>query len=421
MMESRKKWLLVLFGVLTTMVFGANIAVVVWRGETRKSVNFTSNVPRLMVELSAVSIEEINAGSKDLVYADNTVQIMTKVASAVYDGVEIKGRGNSTWGQEKRPYQIKFKQKVDLLGMGAAKKWVLLANYYDASNLRTDVAFYLERLLGEPYALRGEFVELVVDGEDLGLYYLTPKVEIGKTRIDLRDPLGVLVELDNLHKEEEHYLVDGSYLQLKDIVTKDLAAVAMDDFAKSWSSAVRAAKEHDLTKMAEVVDLDSMVRYYLLSEFTVNPDAYASSFFMYKDGEDDIIHLGPGWDFDFSMGNKEWIWSDNEEFYAPFEMNLVDYYDSERAWRVPWIPNTTEFSELVGKLYRERLMGRKDEVMAYLDERAKAIWQEAIHSGEKWEMDFVAELKYLKEWLAGRFDFFDEFYGGLGELNKLML
>ena len=52
----------------------------------------------------------------------------------LYDGkIEIKGRGNSTWGLPKKPYKIKLDSKTNLFSMGKNKHWVLLANYYDSS------------------------------------------------------------------------------------------------------------------------------------------------------------------------------------------------------------------------------------------------------------------------------------------------
>ena len=67
--------------------------------------------------------------------------------------MQLKGRGNTTFLKEKMPFQIKFPEKVDLFGMGKSKKWILLANYYDSTEVRNSVAFYIERLLGEKYAL----------------------------------------------------------------------------------------------------------------------------------------------------------------------------------------------------------------------------------------------------------------------------
>lgn len=50
-------------------------------------------------------------------------------SSYVSSDVTVKGRGNTTWGLPKKPYQIKLDSKQDILGMGKNKTWVLLANY----------------------------------------------------------------------------------------------------------------------------------------------------------------------------------------------------------------------------------------------------------------------------------------------------
>ena len=41
--------------------------------------------------------------------------------TTVYDSVEIRGRGNSTWGLAKKPYRIKFPEPIRFLGKGRAK------------------------------------------------------------------------------------------------------------------------------------------------------------------------------------------------------------------------------------------------------------------------------------------------------------
>ena len=43
----------------------------------------------------------------------------------------IRGRGNSTWGLPKKPYRIKFDEKVSVFGEAKNKSWVLLALYGD--------------------------------------------------------------------------------------------------------------------------------------------------------------------------------------------------------------------------------------------------------------------------------------------------
>ena len=38
--------------------------------------------------------------------------------------MSIKGRGNSTWRNPKKPYKIKLDEEADIFGLGANKHWV---------------------------------------------------------------------------------------------------------------------------------------------------------------------------------------------------------------------------------------------------------------------------------------------------------
>ena len=57
---------------------------------------------------------------------------------AFYDSLQIRVRGNSTASLAKKPYKLKFNEKVKLLGKGRpnTKKWTLLANHADKTLLR---------------------------------------------------------------------------------------------------------------------------------------------------------------------------------------------------------------------------------------------------------------------------------------------
>lgn len=48
-------------------------------------------------------------------------------STQTYEMEYIRGRGNSTWICDKKPYKIKLSKKADLFGMGKNKHWVLLA------------------------------------------------------------------------------------------------------------------------------------------------------------------------------------------------------------------------------------------------------------------------------------------------------
>ena len=71
-----------------------------------------------------------------------------KLSTKTYELDYIRGRGNSTWGPDKKPYKLKLDKKAELLGMGSDKHWILLANYYDISMLRNKFTYWLGNVLG---------------------------------------------------------------------------------------------------------------------------------------------------------------------------------------------------------------------------------------------------------------------------------
>lgn len=60
-----------------------------------------------------------------------------------YTNVRVKGRGNSSWKMPRRSYQIKLPNRDSVLGMPPAKKWLLIANYADASLMRNKLMYDL--------------------------------------------------------------------------------------------------------------------------------------------------------------------------------------------------------------------------------------------------------------------------------------
>ena len=99
----------------------------------------------------------------------------------------LRGRGNSTWTFAKKPFKFKLKNSTDLLGMGANKHWVLLANAYDGTMVRNRIVGYMGRMLGMDFTPMYTPVDLVVNGEYRGSYTLAHQVRIGKTRVNIKE------------------------------------------------------------------------------------------------------------------------------------------------------------------------------------------------------------------------------------------
>lgn len=230
----------------------------------------------------------------------------------------IKGRDNTTWNAPKKPYQVKLDSKASVMGMSKAKKWVLLANYLDRSQLRTYVAGELGRDTELAYTPSSRHVEVIFNGEYLGVYQLAEKAEIGSSRVNIDEMEpgdisgealtgGYLLEIDSRLEQNsepgfrtEHYVPvvvkdpEPVKPQQMNYIRNYVQELENGFFSPSFADPVTGYRSH--------LDVDSFIDWYIVEELTRNQDAFFSSTYMYKP-RGDKIHFGPLWDFDLSMGN----------------------------------------------------------------------------------------------------------------------
>ena len=436
--------------LLFTVVFSQQYFLAICQNPVTDSPSIQKDIPVINIYLTESTLGEIKKQTKNIKYYNNTVSI-NDTEEQTYVNVEFKGHGNSTWGWPKSPYQIKFQDKVDVLGMGAAKKWLLLANFLDKSNIRNAAAFYLEHMLNIDYALDGKFVELYINDDYQGLYYLTEKIEIAKNRINLKDENGIIVEYEGSYQEQEncYYSAEGACLAVHDLVIKDNEKLAMESFIESFNKLEQAAKSGDYATVKKLADTTSFAKYFLLSELSVNPDAYTTSYFFYKDGAEDKIHAGPGWDFDLAFANHVWAYSPTEDLFSPNISRVIErnanggeIYDEVSGQTVTVSPNKTisrlifdllkipEFEMEVERIYREELLGKKDTLINYLKSIVELLSDNLTQDETKWSKynyliidalkntekkhilfdSYKEEIDYFLSWLEKRYDFMDKEY-----------
>ena len=278
--------------------------------------NFTG-LPIVYVDTGGAAID-----SKED-YVEGTVSINGGDSFESLTDVEmkIKGRGNSTWWQggvwNKWPYQIKFGDKTEVLGMPKDKKWVLLAEISDVSLIRNKIVREIANSGNFDYVPQAEYVELFLNNEHAGTYLIGQKVEESENRVNIGDN-GYLVEIDtdangridpedvyfkssqsnfwsennvfNIKEPELDYDSD-KFNTIKDFVDNFEKALFGDNF-----------KDPELGYRA-YIDLDSFIDWYIVNEISKNQDAasYSSIYFNYIPGGK--IKMGPIWDFDLAFGN----------------------------------------------------------------------------------------------------------------------
>ncbi|WP_026834393.1 CotH kinase family protein [Eubacterium xylanophilum] len=301
------------------------------------------------------NMDAINGSPKHTVYGagDMTIEIPEgykaqytddKLKSATYELEYIRGRGNSTWETEKKPYKLKLEKSSDLFGMGKSKHWVLMANYYDFSLLRNKFTNYLGEKMDLEFTPKSVCADVIVDGEFYGSYQLSQHVRIGKNNVNIDDledkPASTLPEISGGYllsmgtswlSEDDDKVdlmnVGGNIFRIEkpeyDSEYPEDARDAQKNYINGYLKELNAAVEslvpeeereninsEDETEEEPVVvpegrtwrdymDEQSFIDYALIQEVSKNGDAYGSgSTYLYKKRSDKLF-WGPLWDFDY--------------------------------------------------------------------------------------------------------------------------
>ena len=247
-------------------------------------------------------------------------------------GTSIRGRGNTTWTYPKKPYAIKLDSKSQVLGMPKHKRWVLLANWMDRTLLRNDVALEMGRRV-MAWAPRGKFVELYLNGEHKGNYYLCEHIKVDKNRVDIKEldektdyndmsliTGGYILEYDtnNPKTNEKNYFyskIKNYPVTIKepdeDVITSSEhpAFLYVQEYVNNLEQLFEEDKRENArwNEIENLIDVKSYVDWWLIHELARNSEVLnPKSSYMYKQ-RNGKLYAGPIWDFDwltFTMNNK---------------------------------------------------------------------------------------------------------------------
>lgn len=151
----------------------------------------SGDVGAVYIDTASGSLSSINGSDDHSVWEAGSIMVVRPDGTVDYKGImdKMSGRGNGTWteGQDKRPYNIKLNLSTSLLGMGAAKKWCLLANDGDATLIKNQLTYDFAKYIGVKYQPVCKPVDLYVNQQYIGSYQLCERAEIKSNRINITD------------------------------------------------------------------------------------------------------------------------------------------------------------------------------------------------------------------------------------------
>lgn len=347
---------------------------------------------------------ETESGSLDAIHADKEhkesgkISIYDKKGKSQYSGDldYIKGRGNATWENPKRPYNIKLGEKVKLFGMQKSAKWCLIANYDDATLSRNALMYNAAADADLAYSPECAPADVYINGEYKGSYLVTSKIEASGKRIDVEnlddineeiciDEYGEDFDMDTLSRggifgtfsgliedtikyvnipDSDKSTTEGGYiieLELPNryadeisgfVTTRSQSAIMkcpeyasqsqmefISDYYQRFEDAVFSDSDKNENGEAyyDLADMTSLCKYYLVSEWSSNMDSGITSTYFYLDStKDGKLYAGPVWDYDIAFGN-----------------NKSTRYGCDYT-------NPNEFTLCYSRLYRNTVFGRMD-------------------------------------------------------------
>ncbi|MCD2502346.1 CotH kinase family protein [Clostridium sp. NSJ-145] len=333
--------------------------------------------------------------------------------------MKIKGRGNSTWIGEKKPYRIKLDSKSSILGMEAEKDWVLLANHYDKTLVRNKLAFDLANEIGVKYTPDSRFVDVVLNGEYLGNYLLCEQVEISKnSRVTIPELTseesdennitgGYLLEINARLDEETNWTTNMMKVPISfknPEVPNDVQYNYITNYIDEFEKAINSDNfSYNGKHYSEYIDVDSFINFYIVQEVMKNKDAQSfSSIYLYKD-RNGKLGMGPVWDFDLSGGN-----SDDNECKDP-----SNWYIRQGQWYSCLFKDPI-FAQKVEERFKE-VEGTLRSLNSKIDSISNSIEESRIKNFERWKIigtnslwphvnnyTYEGEINYLKNFLNDR-------------------
>ena len=266
-------------------------------------------------------------------------------------GTQIKGRGNATWTYvDKKSFRLKLDAKQELMGMPSNKHWNLMA-YPDSwmGKISDALAFEIGRRMGMVWNPLQQPVEVVLNGQYIGMYFLTEKIRVDKNRVNIIEQKdnetdsvlvtgGWLLELDNYDEPGQMVFEDGDgqtirFTPQSPEVLSNVQRDYITTFLMKADSAIFEENKTDRT-WENFIDIDALAIYYITQEVIDNPEAFSGSCYMSKErGDSTLLVFGPMWDCGSSF----------QRYSSSYQFNKFIYEELPSYCQSHWIAEIAKF------------------------------------------------------------------------------
>lgn len=355
---------------------------------------------------------DISLFNEDNTYKTYYAKFNNTNVSPYYTHVNLKTRGSSSLLFPKKTYKIEFDEKVSIYGLPKDDKYVLDALYIDKSKIRNLLSTNMWNLINNNQSidddLQGQFVELFIDNEYMGLYVLKEKVDKSVTKIS---DSGILLKtishmndyyIGQLHNYD-YSINDNSFLNFEIKKYNVESFYSIVDKLKNYYSC------YSYDCIYNDFDIDNYINYIVfVSLISGNDNLNYNRYLSLHDADSKII-ITP-WDMDLTWGLNWWDFS---ELYSLFYM--PSSYDAD------WMDDNiiSNMDEKTLSLIKQRYWELRENIIsmdtingfldAYKDLLVKS--GAASRDSERWySYDVEYEIEQIREWANYRIQFLDEYF-----------
>lgn len=302
-----------------------------------------SKLPVIRLTTETGNMEAVNgdkeyseAGFMEVYDADGRMVTAAKME-------RFSGRGNTSWDAAKKSYAVKLEDAQDILGMGAAKRWVLCANYYDGAYIRNQIGFEIAAKSSMAFTPEERFAELYINDEYAGLYQIMEKVEPGPNRMDIGNDY--LLEVDYIERAVgmPYILLDNEQPVVVHAPEKNCDLESVQQFFDAFTADL---ENGNAASAMEKIDVESFAKRFVMEEILQDMDFGYTSQYLYLDLEKGILYDGPLWDLDNTMGRGTAVEAE-PLFATDYELN----YNNVSRWYAV-LYGQAAFRKLVSEEYQ---------------------------------------------------------------------
>ena len=343
--------------------------------------------------------------------------------------MEIKGRGNYSWtGFNKKPYRIKLADKQPLLGMIKSKHFTLLAHADDAKDkkgyMRNAAGFELSKMLGIAWTPDAKPLELVMNGDYIGLYFLTEHIRVDKDRVNIVEQEdeetdaqkitgGWLVEIDNYDSDPHITIKEGGKTTMwvtyktPEVLSSQQEAYLTQQI-KMLDNLIYGDKNSN--ELWQHLDIDALARFYIVQEITDNYESFHGSCYLYKDmGDDQKWKFGPVWDFG-----------------SAFNRDKSQYIYQGDVWHNHWIPEICKFPAFMTRvkaIWQEFYPTRFNDIFTFTADQLTLLKTAASVDAQRWpdyngNADLTKRINQINDRLRKNAEWLNEQWGTNSDNNN---